>query len=604
MSREHLFRLLSCASAVWLVLLTGCTTMPSSTGNAVGVDIVDIGVPYDGADTNMDEEETPADWGDVKPTLYAPDPEYTPLSAADEVDDQDLLKEGVTAPDIGENMADAEGEADNSASETPVTLVEDPVLAPAIWDRIRAGFTLRSHNTRVSADKQWFGKHQAYLDRALERAEPYLHHITEEIARRGMPMELALLPLVESAFQPFAYSRSRASGLWQFIPGTAQHYGLKLNWWYDGRRDVFASTDAALTYLQALAKMFNGDWLLALAAYNSGEGKVAKEIARNRRLGKPTDFWSLSLPRETRGYVPKLLAIVDIVANPARHGLTLRYISDTTYLTEIDTGMQIDLMLAAELVGMPVEDVLRLNPGFNRWASDPDGPHRLLVPADKAEDVKQKLAALAPEKRIRWERHVVRKGETLDRIAQQYQTTAEVLQQANRLTSKKIWPKHPLIIPVAQQTLTMLGITKQLDNTTEVSANEGKKLEHRVRSGDTLWEIAKKYGVSIKSILQWNAMALKSMLKSGQRLVIWLAPKAAVAEEQSSLATAQQLTDYRQRIRYIVRSGDSLSGIAERFNVDIAKLQAWNEESLLNKNHLQPGQRLTLFVDTTIADKI
>lgn len=599
MSHEHISRPLRGLSfIVWINLLVGCASVIPTPADKAGVDIVDINVSANNIDpANIEEEETPANWGDVKPTLFAPDPEHSPISAADEIDADILNQEmdGLPAANVTEDIVDG-----HDGLAMPAT--EDPMLAPAIWGRIRAGFQFNDRtDQRVIKDKRWYAKHQAYLDRVFERAEPYLHYITEEIARRGMPMELALLPVVESAYQPFAYSRSRASGLWQFIPGTAQHYGLKLNWWYDGRRDVFASTDAALTYLQMLANMFDGDWLLALAAYNSGEGKVAKEIARNRRLGKPTDFWSLSLPRETRGYVPKLLAIVDIVSNPARHGLSLRYIPDTPYLAEIDTGTQIDLMLASELVGMPVEEILRLNPGFNRWASDPNGPHRLLVPLSKADEVKQKLAALPAERRIRWERHIVRKGETLDRIAKHYQTTAAVLQQANRLTSKKVRHKHPLIIPVAQQTLALssLGIP---DTRVAANAAEGEKLEHTVRSGDTLWNIAKKYGVSIKSILQWNAMALKDIIKSGQRLIIWLTPKAAIATEQPSSSPA--LSDYRQRVHYTVRRGDSLSLIAERFNVDIAELRAWNKKTLVRKNHLLPGQRLTVFVDTTIADKI
>lgn len=608
MKQDNAIRLFVCASAIGMVFLAGCAVLPQATDS--GANIVDITAPSDALDTtDVAEEETPADWSDVKPSLYAPDPEYTALSASDEANDQELLDDvdnfsrSVPADtDTPEALLETtEVEQSVPPAQESVTVVDNPILAPVIWDRIRAGFKMRGRNhPRVAADKKWFAKHQAYLDRALERAEPYLHHITEEIARRGMPMELALLPIVESAFQPFAYSGSRASGLWQFIPGTAQQYGLKLNWWYDGRRDLYASTDAALTYLQALADMFDGDWLLALAAYNSGEGKVGREIARNRRLGKPTDYWSLSLPRETRGYVPKLLAIVDIVANPTRHDVTLRYIPDAPYLTEIDTGAQIDLLLAAELTGMPVEDVLRLNPGFNRWASDPDGPHRLLVPIAQAEEIKQKLAALGPEKRIRWERHVVRKGETLDRIAQRYQTTAEVLQQANRLTNKSVRAKHPLIIPIAQQSLTIASVTDAGTGNDQ----EGRKLEHTVRHGDTLWDIAKKYGVSIKNILQWNASAIKGILKSGQRLVIWLTPKTKIIQQEPSSSPISQITDYRQRIYYTVRSGDSLSRIAERFDVELSELQAWNEKSLHSKKQLQAGQRLTLFVDTTVADKI
>lgn len=229
----------------------------------------------------------------------------------------------------------------------------------------------------------WYARHQAYLDRVAERATPYLFHIVEEIERRGMPMELALLPIVESAFHPFAYSRSHASGIWQFIPGTGRNYGLKQNWWYDGRRDIVAATDAALRYLDKLNKEFHGNWLHALAAYNTGERNVGRAIKRNRKAGKQTDFWSLRLPRETRGYVPSLLAVAELLAEPEKYGITWQTIENKPYFTQVDIGGQLDLATAAGLADLSMDDLYTLNPAFNRWATAPDGPHHLLVPVGK-----------------------------------------------------------------------------------------------------------------------------------------------------------------------------------------------------------------------------
>ncbi|MEJ2382242.1 MAG: transglycosylase SLT domain-containing protein [Gammaproteobacteria bacterium] len=261
-----------------------------------------------------------------------------------------------------------------------------PPPPQTVWQRLRRGFRLPDYdNPRVRTQLQWYANHQEYLKRVMDRAEPFLYMITQQVEKRGMPSEIALLPVVESAFQPFAYSHGRAAGIWQFIPSTGRLYGLKQNWWYDGRRDVVASTDAALDYLDKLDKQFNGDWLLALAAYNSGEGTVASAVARNRRRHIPTDFWSLRLPQETESYAPKLLAIAAIIKNPQKYGIQLKPIPNKPQVALVDVGSQIDLALAADMAGISIEEMYRLNPGFNRWATDPRGPYRLLVPVDKKE---------------------------------------------------------------------------------------------------------------------------------------------------------------------------------------------------------------------------
>ena len=220
-----------------------------------------------------------------------------------------------------------------------------------IWERIRQGYQLSTanvENPRVQQELKWYASHPAYLERVEERAGPYLFFIVEEIDKRGMPMELALLPVVESAFRPFAYSPGRAAGIWQFIPSTGKMYGLKQNWWYDGRRDVISATHAALDYLQSLAKQFDGDWELALAAYNSGAGRVRSAIRRNKKKGRSGDYWSLDLPRETEGYVPRLLALSQLVADPERYGNTLSAIPNEPYFEAVNIETQLDLAMAAQ----------------------------------------------------------------------------------------------------------------------------------------------------------------------------------------------------------------------------------------------------------------
>jgi membrane-bound lytic murein transglycosylase D len=464
-----------------------------------------------------------------------------------------------------------------------------------IWTRIRMQFALPDwEHDRVRSNINWYAGHPAYITRTFERARPFLFHIVEEIEKRGMPMEIALLPVVESAFQPFAYSHGRASGIWQFIPGTGMRYGLKISWWYDGRRDVPHATRAALDYLSDLHKRFDGDWLLALAAYNSGGGTVSRAIRRNKEAGKPTDFWSLDLPRETEGYVPRLLAISHVVRDPAEHGVKLPPIPDTPQVVQIDVGSQIDIARAAELAGLTIADMYNLNPGINRWATDPDGPHTLVVPIDRALAFQQKLAALPEDERIEWARHRIKNGETLIHIARKYNTSPTVIRDVNNLGGSLIRAGDHLVIPVAQKsnaayTLSADARLKQTQNT----AAGSKKLTHTVSSGDTLWGLSRKYNVNVRSLASWNGMATRDTLRIGQKLVIW-------QSGNKTTLTRSALPQHKpQKIRYTVRRGDSLARIARKFSVTISSLKDWNKSSLANKKYLQPGQRLTLYVDIT-----
>ncbi|KAF0192823.1 MAG: membrane-bound lytic murein transglycosylase D [Gammaproteobacteria bacterium] len=472
------------------------------------------------------------------------------------------------------------------ATEPVPTLIEVD-----LWQRIRGGYALVDYgNPRVEAERQWFTKHVAYLDRVAERAEPYLYHIVEEVEKRGMPMEIALLPIIESAFQPLAYSHGRAAGIWQFIPSTGELYGLKQNWWYDGRRDIIASTDAALRYLQKLSETFDGDWLLALAAYNSGAGTVTNAIKANIAKNKPTDFWSLSLPAETSTYVPRLLAVSSIIEQPEHYGITLRSIANEASIMTVDTGRQIDLALAADLSGISLENMYRLNPGFNRWATDPDGPHMLVLPVEKGERFRSALAQLPPEKRIRWELHRIRGGETLNQIAQKYSTTVQVLKDVNKLDGHVIHADQNLVIPVATRSLASYSLSERqrLVTRQNTSSRTGLKVAYVVKPGDTFWDIARKHKVEVNQLASWNNIAPRDTLRIGQKLVVWSSVKTAAAPGMPST---------QQRINYTVRRGDSLAGISQKFNVNLNDLVRWN--SLDKTKHLQPGQKLVLVVDVT-----
>ncbi|NRA84078.1 MAG: transglycosylase SLT domain-containing protein, partial [Gammaproteobacteria bacterium] len=377
-------------------------------------------------------------------------------------------------------------------------------------------------NKQIIAQRKWYLKHPNYINRVSKRGQPYLHLIVSEIEKRGLPLELALLPIVESAFDPFAYSHGRASGMWQIIPGTGTRFGLAQNWWYDGRRDVYASTNAALDYLEYLHKYFKGDWLHAIAAYNSGEGRVGRAIKKNRKAGKPTNFWSLKLPKETKDYVPRLLALAQILKDPQQFDITWPNIANEAKLILVDTKSQIDLAFAAKLADMELNELHRLNPGFNRWATDPNGSHQLLLPLDKAGQFSTALSKTKASDRVSWVRYKIKNGDNLGVIAKRHQTTVAVIQDVNDINSSSIRAGKFLLIPVSTKDLSAYKLSAQSRLAKKQSQpRKGSKRTHIVKSGDNFWDIGRKYQVNHKSIAKWNGMAPKDTLRLGQKLVIW-----------------------------------------------------------------------------------
>ena len=459
-----------------------------------------------------------------------------------------------------------------------------------LWEKIGANLNLPRHlgHRSVKGRLAWYAKNQKYLDRVAERSRPYLYHVVSEVEKRGMPLELALLPIVESAFHPFAYSRSHASGIWQFIPSTGKIYGLKQNWWYDGRRDIVAATRAALDYLEKLNREFDGDWLLALAAYNTGERNVARAIRRNRKAGKPTDFFSLRLPRETRGYVPSLLAVAELVANSELHGIVWQPVPDQQYFAQVNTERQIDLAVAAELAGMNMDELYTLNPGFNRWATDPRGPHRLLVPVAAEQAFTEKLAALLPDERVNWESHRIRKGETLAGIAVRYRTSVASLKSFNNLRSDIIHQGDILRVAAPKEALKHYTLSVDGRRMRGLrDTGDGKKFIYTVRRGDTLWDIGRHYGVSVKQLTSWNGISRRGILRPGQKLTLWFAESG---KKKAEAVTAKPASD---PFHYTVKKGDSLWSIAKKFNVTVKQLLAWN--NLRKNKFLYPDQKITVY---------
>ena len=500
-------------------------------------------------------------------------------------------------------------EEKNTISETKTTLVtENKVITEEelfphtpldAWERIRNGFDLPDvKHKRIEQELNWFKRHPEYINRVVERARPYLHYIIETVEAAGIPSELALLPIVESAFQPFAYSHGRAAGIWQFIPATGKQYGLKQNWWYDGRRDVYASTKAAVRLLKKLNQNFKGDWMHALAAYNTGDGRVKRSIRRNKRKGKSIDFFALKLPKETRAYVPKLLALKMIINDPEAYGIKLENIPDKAFFEQVKLDSQIDLALAAEMADLPLDDLYRLNSGYNRWATSPNGPYDLLLPVTHVDGFKEKLAELPAEKRIKWIRHRVRNGETLGTIAQKFHTSIRTIKRVNRLRGKMIRVGRGLTIPVASRSLREYKLSaNQRKSKLQNTPRKGHKISHVVQQGDTFWDLARYHNVGVRQLAKWNSMAPRDRLQAGQKLIIWSRRSSSVTSsvdiESLSAPPRRNIT---KRIGYRVRIGDSLARISNKFKVSIGQLKRWNK-SVRSKKHIQPGQWLTLIVD-------
>jgi membrane-bound lytic murein transglycosylase D len=388
--------------------------------------------------------------------------------------------------------------------------------ADDLWDRIRNGFSMPNLDGPLVLERErWYAGEPDYLKRMVGRSKLYLYYIVEEVQKRGMPTEIALLPMVESAYNPMAYSRSHASGLWQFIPSTGKNYKLNQNWWIDARRDIIASTNAALDYLQTLYDM-HGDWQLALASYNWGERAVARAVEKNKARGLPADYTSLPMPRETRGYLPKLQALKNIILNPQAFGVTLDAIPDEPYFVTIPSPQDIDLRLAAQLAEMSVDDLIALNPALNRPVIS--GPHTqiLVLPADRGETFQRNLDAW-DKPLTTWQPYTMKKGDRLDTLAARHGIVLSKLKLANGITSRtKVGPGSQLLLPVKGSGAAAEPLPAVFHQPS-FPAGRGR-LVYVVRKGDTVYGISRRYHVSTNNLIRWNHIG---MLTTGQKLVIY-----------------------------------------------------------------------------------
>lgn len=419
---------------------------------------------------------------------------------------------------------------------------------------------------KIAPQLEWLDGNQKYFDNTMGRANLYLPYVLDQVLEAGLPSEVALLPFVESAYNPYAYSPSGAAGLWQFIPSTGSLYGLEQNRWYEGRRDIVESTDAAIRYIQALNAQFNGDWLLTFAAYNGGPGTVQRAIEANRRRGLDTDFWSLDLSPETRRYVPRLIALSKVITQPEKYDIERMSIDAKPNIDIVALEKPIDLAQAAKLAGIGTEEIYQLNPGYSRWVTPPNGSYHLVLPTDKSADFITQLASL-PEKQWRaGSEYVIQKGDTLGKIARNLGVSVQDLALVNNLRPSSV-------LHIGQTLRTPSGASG--GNQAEPSFAPKALTAYTVKPGDNLWSIAKAHKLDTKDILVWNKLNNKSVIKPGQTLRFYQAKERATAGNN-----------------YKVRQGDSLYNIAKRFNVEVKDLLAWND--LGSNAMIRPGQDLKI----------
>ena len=468
-----------------------------------------------------------------------------------------------------------------------------------LWERLFDLYDLPPiEHEDIDRELEWFVNHPSYIDRVQTRAKPFLYSIVRQFEKHEIPGEIALLPVIESAFQPHAVSPANAAGIWQFIPSTGKLYGLKQNRTYDGRRDVYASTKAAIKYLKKLHSDFNGDWLLALAAYNCGEGAVARAIQRNAARDLPTDFWSLDLPGETRSYVPRLLAVAKLFAGAGQYGIDLHYIPNEAVFKPIKISSQLDLALAADAADIPLDKLQELNPGFKHKIADVDGSYRLFIPAEKTADFKQALFRLAEESRNPQTASVAAdEAQPADTgKARSKNTDSSATSREGKLVLTAFTADHKerdnsgkereiekasskLVAKVRDGHVATLADNKYEDHSQ-------KKIAYTVQSGDTLWSIAKKHSVDLQQLVKWNNLSEKKGVQPGQKLVFW----DKDAGKKLTLAAAGFRPS--QSISYKVREGDTLFSISRRFKVSVADLRKWNGSRI--EKQIQPGKNITV----------
>lgn len=443
--------------------------------------------------------------------------------------------------------------------------------APDVWDILRDEFKLNHEADRPEVQEQirWLTAHPAYIQRVCQQSEPFIYHIVNAIKRQGLPGEFALLPMIESAYDPFAYSGAGAAGLWQLMPATARELGVRQDWWFDGRRSINASTSAALKHLVTLKNHYNENWNLVIAAYDAGEGTIDKAVKNNQS----DEFWHLHVPAETQVYVPRFLALAELIHHPEQYKLSIPAIPYLPYFEEVDIGSQIDLNHAARLAGMSYSELIKLNPGLNRWTTAPYKPFSLLIPANKAAVFHQNLSTVPVDKRVSWVKHQVQAGDDLPSIAARYHSTVTLIKEINLLSSDQLIPNQTLLLPGTKNTAVFTQNTNDPRSPLErgITTARNHRLIHFVQAKDNYNSLEKLYGVKKADIQEWNHIPTDSNLKPGQQLTIW------------------------KRIQppseYVVKSSDSLSSIAKNKNTRVSAILALNP-GLNPLRPLRAGQKI------------
>jgi membrane-bound lytic murein transglycosylase D len=501
----------------------------------------------------------------------------------------------------GETLTVVELTATPQTAET-IDLIAEP---EDLIERLRNGFSMPNISSNlVLHHQQWYTNRPDYLRRMVERSRRYLHYIIAELNKRNMPTELALLPMVESAYNPMAYSRARASGLWQFIPSTGKQYKLEQNWWIDERRDIVASTSAALDYLQYIYEM-HGDWHLALASYNWGEGAVGKAIAKNKAKGLPTDYLNLTMPGETKNYVPKLQALKNIFNSPALLAeIGLDSVPNRAYFSTVTKSTNIDVKVAAKLAEMPVADFVALNPAHNRPVIKSDAP--LVIPADKVDTFMSNLETHQNSDKplSSWQSYTLRPGEKLEKVAPRFGMTVANLMAVNGIKGRiKVTPGMTLLVAGVDggdsaNIADMAALPEQPRLPVADPAPAATGRTHLVRKGETLARIAKQYGVPVAELKRINRLS-SDRVAPGTRLALSTPNKTTLAKTETKtgkvntppIKQASKAKKPPKLTRYTIRRGDTLASIAKQFKVDKDDLLRWNRVS---PTGLQPGKTLTI----------
>lgn len=446
-----------------------------------------------------------------------------------------------------------------------------------VWHDMRRHFTLLTPENKEQAQQalKWYLKHPKTLESVFKQSQPYIAYIYQQTQEQGMPAELALLPIVESNYNPFLFSNAGATGLWQLMPGTATGMGLNINWWFDSRRDVIASTKASLAYLNYLHHFFNA-WLPALGAYNSGEGTVQHALRYAKKHNTNASYWDLHLPKETESYVPKLIAIAMIVDHPNRYGIILPSIDHRVYFSQIHMNQSIDINTMAKWAHLSKKELRLLNPGFRRETTPSHQSFTLLLPSDHVALFNNAKAIATATPSPQWQHHIVNQGENLSVIAQHYHTSINAIEKSNRLKNGLIHPGQSLMIPKNNKRINKEYHASSA-NIAEDHLPGPIRVNYEVKHGDSLASIARHFGITHSAILYWNHHISSRHLKPNQHLIIWLTPK--------------NHRHHHYQFSYTVKANDTLSGIANRFQSNIKTIRLANQ---IKKDKIRIGQKLII----------